>query len=307
MADLAVGTFTPSVLLAVADRVGALRARGLSVREHPVPSSPAQFRSLLDGALDAALTSPDNAVAYRFLPDNPLRRTGDIRIVLGVDRGLGLGLYGRPGRSSMTDLRGGTLGVDVMASGFAFALYELMASAGLRRDRDYGLVELGSTPRRLTALLTAECDATLLNAGNDLRAEDAGCPRLLRLVDVTAPYLGTVLCVVGSPTDEIRALARALCETAEAIVSGAVDDLAVEEAARLLDLSEPLARRYVARLADPSEGLIVGGGVDPEAMANVIELRRRHGGASGPAADLLSAALNEERGLVDDLASGRSG
>lgn len=306
MAELTVGTFTPSVLLAVADRIGALRARALTVREQPVPSSPGQFRSLLDGAIDAALTSPDNAVAYRFLQANPLRRTGDIRIVLGVDRGLGLALYGRPGHTSAADLRGATLGVDVVASGFAFALYELMQSLGLRRDHDYRLVELGSTPRRLTALLAGDCVATMLNAGNDLRAEDAGCPRLLRLVDVTAPYLGTVLCVAGPPTDEMRELGRALCDATEAIVGGAVDELAAEEAVRLLNLSEPLARRYVARLGDPMEGLIVGGAVDLEAMANVIDLRRRHGD-SGPAADPLRDALCAKRGLVDALAPGRSG
>jgi ABC-type nitrate/sulfonate/bicarbonate transport system substrate-binding protein len=307
MAELTVGTFTPSVLLAVAGRTGALRSRALSVREQSVPSSPAQFRALFDGAIDAALTSPDNVVAYRFLPGNPLGDTGDVRIVLGVDRGLGLALYGRPGHVSPADLRGGRLGVDVAASGFAFALYELMASAGLRRGRDYRVVELGSTPRRLTALLAGDCDATMLNAGNDLRAEEAGYPRLLRLVDVTAPYLGTVLCVLGPPTDEIRALAEALCDTAEAIVSGAVDDLAAEEAARLLGLSAPLARWYVARLADPLDGLVVGGGVDLDAMANVIGLRGRHGGAAGAAAESLREALSSQRGLVDDLAPGRRG
>lgn len=306
MADLTVGTFTPSVLLAVADRIGALRDRGLNVREQAVPSSPAQFRSLLDGSIDAALTSPDNAVAYRFLPDNPLRRTGDVRIVLGVDRGLGLALYARRGRARASDLRGGTLGVDVVASGFAFALYELMGSLGLRRDHDYRLVELGSTPRRLTALLAGDCDATMLNAGNDLLADDAGCPRVLRLVDVTAPYLGTVLCVTGTPTDEIQALARALCDATEAIVGGAVDDLAAEAASRLLNLSEPLARRYVARLADPRDGLIVDGGVDLAAMGNVIDLRIRHG-CAGVAAESLRGALSAERGLVDDLAPGRRG
>jgi ABC-type nitrate/sulfonate/bicarbonate transport system substrate-binding protein len=304
MADLTVGTFTPSVLLAVADRIGALRDQGLSVREQAVPSSPAQFRSLLDGSIDAALTSPDNAVAYRFSPDNPLRRTGDVRIVLGVDRGLGLALYGRPGRTRTADLRGGTLGVDVAASGFAFGLYELMASVGLQRDRDYRLAELGSTPRRLTALLAGECDATMLNAGNDLLAEDAGCPRLLRLVDEIAPYLGTVLCVVGSPSEQIRALSRALSETAEAILSGDVDDLAAEEATRLLNLPDALARRYVARLADPLEGLIVGGVVDLDAIANVVDLRIRHGSA---AAERLRGALSPDRGLIDNLAPDRRG
>jgi hypothetical protein len=88
-------------------------------------------------------------------------------------------------------------------------------------------------------------------------------------------------------------------------VSGAVDDLAAEEAERLLNLSAPLARRYVARLADPLEGLVVDGGVDLAAMANVIDLRSRHGGAATP--ESLRDALSEERGLVDDLALDRSG
>jgi ABC-type nitrate/sulfonate/bicarbonate transport system substrate-binding protein len=307
MAELAVGTFTPSVLLRVARRIGALRGHGVRVREQPVTSSPAQFRSLLRGELDAALTSPDNVLAYRFLPDNPLRHTADMRIVLGVDRGLGLALYARPGSTSVDALRGGTVAVDVTNSGFAFALYELMESVGLHRDRDYRLIELGSTPRRLAALLAGDCAATMLNAGNDLRAEAAGCPRLRRLVDVTAPYLGTVLSVAGAPTEQVRALARALCDTSEAILGGTADDIAVEEAAQAMSLPSPLARRYVERLADPSEGLVVNGIVDLDAMTNVIALRRRHGGVGGAGADRLAHALDGEQGLVDQAAWGRRG
>ena len=56
-------------------------------------SSPAQFRSLLDGELDVALTSPDNVLAYRFDPGNPLGQVADVRIVSAIDRGMGLGLW----------------------------------------------------------------------------------------------------------------------------------------------------------------------------------------------------------------------
>ncbi|MGH3358629.1 MAG: hypothetical protein ACRDO7_07480, partial [Nocardioidaceae bacterium] len=89
--DLVVGAFTPSVLLAVARSTGRLRASGLDVTEVLVDSSPAQFRALMSGELDAALTSPDNVLAYRFDPHNPLRTTTDARIVGAVDRGMGLG------------------------------------------------------------------------------------------------------------------------------------------------------------------------------------------------------------------------
>src|SRR5215210_4589317 len=90
---LVVGTFSPSVLLRVARRTGVLDRNDVVVEERPVPSAPGQFAALADGSLDAALTSPDNVVAYRFLPGNPLGRTLDVRIVAAVDRGLGLALY----------------------------------------------------------------------------------------------------------------------------------------------------------------------------------------------------------------------
>lgn len=209
MIPVDVGTFSPPVVLDLAASSGLLDAAGIEVTEHPVPSSPAQFRSLADGELQVALTSPDNVLAYRFNPHNPLGRLLDARIVGAVDRALGLGLYGRPGFTA-EDLRGARVGVDVPHSGFALALYALAERLGVRRD-EYELVTLGSTPKRLQALLAGECDATMLNAGNDLLAEAAGCVRLAGVTDHFSPYLGTVVAVVGEEHLETgRLLARAL-------------------------------------------------------------------------------------------------
>ena len=138
MTQLRAGTFSPPVILDVAASTGELAAVGLTVTEHAVTSSPAQFGSLLDGALHVALTSPDNVLAYRFNPRNPLNRVVDARIVGAVDRALGLGLYGRPGFGA-ADLRGARVGVDVPTSGFAMAFYSLAASLGVSSD-EYELV-----------------------------------------------------------------------------------------------------------------------------------------------------------------------
>jgi ABC-type nitrate/sulfonate/bicarbonate transport system substrate-binding protein len=265
------------VLLRVARRLGTL-----DVRESLVTSSPAQFRALLDGELDAALTSPDNVVAYRFVPDNPLGETADVRIVAAIDRGLGLGVYAMPGR------RLKRIGVDVPSSGFAFALYAALESLGLERG-DYEVVALGSTPRRLKALLGGECDATMLNAGSELRAEAAGAERLARLTDVCRPYLGTVLCTVGRGEP---ALAAALRETTHEITEGRADRLVIEEASAALGLPDNLARRYLARLRDPDEGLVPDGRVDRAAMETVVGLRRRY-------AHLGDDVLDPARGLIE--------
>jgi ABC-type nitrate/sulfonate/bicarbonate transport system substrate-binding protein len=295
------GTFSPSVLVRTARRTGALARHGLLVEERPVPSSPAQFAALEAGSLDAALTSPDNVVAYRFLPGNPLGSTRDVRIVAAVDRGLGLALYAGQGTAEgiegIASLRGRVVGVDVAASGFAFALFEILGGAGLRRD-DYELAELGSTPQRLDALLEGRCAATMLNAGNDLKADDAGLVRLADVTSVAAPYLGTVLAVQGEPSPAVRSLARALVDTADAVRFDKSARAAALAEAEATGLATHLARRYVERLLDPDHGLVEGGMIDAASLASVVDLRRRH--LSPQVAALLDVADDPAYGLVDD-------
>ena len=297
---LAVGAFSPSVLLRVARRTGRLDEHDLAVEEIPVQSSPAQFRSLLDGDLDAVLTSPDNVVAYRFVPTNPLGVTADVKIVSAIDRGLGLALYSRPGITAADQLRGATMAVDVPTSGFAFAMYALAESIGLRRD-DYELVALGSTPKRLDALLAGRCDATMLNAGNELSAEHAGCVPLARVADVCTPYLGTALSVVGSEGLEPARLAAALRATAGEICAGSLDEVTVDEAAVALRLPRQLAERYVSRLKDPLEGLVPDGLVDLASLTTVVDLRRRYLPSIVDGIDVLAGALDPGSGLVATL------
>ncbi len=292
-----VGAFSPSVLLRVARRTGRLQTGDLVVEEVPVTSSPAQFRSLLDGELDAALTSPDNVVAYRFCPDNPLGATADVTIVSAIDRGLGLGLYAGP-LTTVRDLRGAGWGVDVPTSGFAFAMYALGESIGLS-PTDYEVLALGSTPRRLDALLDGRCAATMLNAGNELRAELAGCVRLAGLTDVHSPYLGTVLAVAGSaPSPEVAALAAALRATSADVCAGHLDDVVADEAADALRLPPELSARYVQRLKDPAEGLVPDGVVDPASLEVLVDLRRRYRPCVVDGVDVLVGATEPTSGLL---------
>jgi hypothetical protein len=295
LTPLVLGTFSPSVLLRVARRSGVLDRCGLAVQERAVHSSPAQFAALADGSLDAALTSPDNVIAYRFLPGNPLGGTRDVRIVAAVDRGLGLALYASAGTPGVAALRGKVVGVDVAASGFAFALFEILGRAALGSS-DYQVAELGSTPKRLEALLEGRCAATMLNAGNDLKADDAGLVRLADVTSVASPYLGTVLAVQGDPSPAVRSLAAALLEAADGIRDGTFREAAAREAAAT-GLAPHLAERYVERLLDPDHGLVPGGSADRESLSAVVDLRRRH--VSPQVAALLERADDPASGVVD--------
>ncbi len=184
-------------------------------------------------------------------------------------------------------------------SGFALARYALADTLGVGRD-DYELVQLGSTPRRLEALLAGECDATMLNAGNELIAARHGCVQLASGADELSPYLGTVVAVAGAAhLEEGRLLSDALVATAEEILAGGLDEQVAASAARRLDLDDELARLYLARLRDPREGLVPGGIVDRGSLETLVRLRTTYLPSPGPTGgDVLDAALAEDSGLV---------
>ena len=297
--ELNLGTFTRPVVLDVARRDGSLAAAGLTIHETQVVSSPAQFTSLEAGEFDLVFTSPDNVIAYRFVANNPLGRILPVDIIWGIDRGLGLSLCLAPGVTSPEMVRGKTVGVDVPQSGFAFVAYELLRRAGLSRD-DYTLATLGSTPRRAAALATGECAATVLNAGNELRAAGAGCTIHSSVTDI-GPYLGTVIARMATDDPERveahRRFLDVMHETVGRIVAGERQDLVIESARELLDLDESEARAHYRCLLDPANGLLSSGRIDRASVATLLELRRRF----LPSPDLDHVEQELERFIAADI------
>ncbi|MCU1582958.1 MAG: hypothetical protein JWO01_2346 [Microbacteriaceae bacterium] len=276
MDAILLGTFTRSVLLDVAKSTGRLDAAGVDVTEVSVPSSPEQFSSLRARRLDAVFTSPDNVLAYRFLPSNPLHELLDVEIVAGLDRGLGLCIGARPGILDPSELTGTRFGVDVPNSGFAFVGYELLARHGVPRD-SYEVVTLGSTPKRAAALLSDSCDATVVNAGNELRARADGCSLLASATEL-GPYLGTVVARLrdGAVGGAVDRLVAALIEVSDGIRDGRLLQEATSSAESVLGLDAELAAEHVAVLRDPRQGLIAGGTVDAASLATLVDLRRTY-------------------------------
>jgi hypothetical protein len=161
--------------------------------------------------------------------------------------------------------------------------------------------------------MAGRCAATVLNAGSDLRAEAGGCVRLSRAVSLGS-YVGTVLAALSSALDDgddnggddnggaatLRVLTKAILATARSLV---VDDgaraTAISVTEDRLGLDGERAARYVATLADPQEGLIPDGRLDPASLDTLRWLRSRYGGTDGEHAALPAAdsGLLDERGL----------
>ena len=290
-----VGTFTRSVVLEVARRDGSLAEAGLDVLESSVTSSPAQFEALEAHDYDLVFTSPDNVLAYRFIADNPLGRHLRVQMLAALDRGLGLSLWLAPNAASVNDVRASTLGVDVATSGFAFVGYELLERAGIARG-EYETLALGSTPARAEALMASACAATILNAGNELRAHGAGCRRVGGVEDI-GPYLGTVVAALETDDERVREMRSGFIDvmlaTAQRIVAGERSEMVTDAAKDLLGLDDEQARDHLRCLRDPVGGLTANGVIDTASLETLIELRRRY--FPVPELDTIGALLDTVR------------
>jgi hypothetical protein len=82
-------------------------------------------------------------------------------------------------------------------------------------------------------------------------------------------------------------------------VHGDLDDQVAASASRRIDLDADLARRYVARLRDPREGLVPDGVVDRGSLETLVRMRTTYLPSPAPdGGDVLDAALDEDSGLV---------
>ena len=115
----------------------------------------------------------------------------DLRILAGVHRGF-LQLVAAPGIARIADLKGRRVAVDT-DTGYARALYAMLARAGLDVRRDLDIVYAGATNLRYEKLMAREFDATLLGAPFTRLALDQGFRPLTSVIEALGGYQAIVL------------------------------------------------------------------------------------------------------------------
>jgi ABC-type nitrate/sulfonate/bicarbonate transport system substrate-binding protein len=294
------GLFSPSLPHLVAIREGYYEERGVTVEQQRIPSSAGLLRALHDGDLDVALTSPDNIANFR------LNKAGDghldARIIAAVDQAGSISLMGRPGVDAPGQVRGGIVAVDARNSGFAFLLYELLQSQDLAPGIDYRVLEAGGTPSRFDALLAGSFEATILNAGFDVRAQAQGGSLLIRTADVKPDYLSTVLAASGEYLDQAPGPVSRFVSGFRQAMNYCLDPARHADCTDLLasqwQVDPGVAARMVDAAADARTGLVADAVIAPAQLEAVLELRKRWGGFS---ADVdIAAEIRRPRGLIDE-------
>lgn len=279
-----VGQFSESPVLAVARAMELDTRFGVDWETQRVASSPAQFESLNNAEIDVAITSPDNVLLYATTSQNPLKEQLDLRFLRPIDRGLRLGLYTSAEISSVKDFRGSTLGVDVMSSGFAILMLDMLASLGVDHSTAT-FVAVGATPKRLGAINDGTIQGSVLNAETAVAAEQAGLRRWATSADVSPDYLGTVLVQKAGPIGgETRAFLDLWEAATQAIQSFSPTDLMEVLGAQAPVLANP---DYVEILQSAEYGCLSGEIVSAQQLRVLAQIRSNCGAYTPSEDDIL--------------------
>lgn len=287
-----------------AQRRGLLAAAGLDVTLTLTNSSAQQLADLAAGNSDLVHTAPDNIINYDTNPAafglDPAHAPRAVMLMGGSNGPLTV--YARRGVAGLDGLRGQLVGVDNPTSGFALALRDLLARAGLELERDYRFSVAGGTGQRASRLIAGEIAATILYPPFDFLAGEAGCLPLARSVTTYPAYASQALAATtaflnsqgATVTRYIGALLSALRWIHEPAARQEVEALLAAEPALGLETASP-ARAYEA-FTDPQRGYGARAALDDAGLAQVIALRSRYslpGLSLGAPADYLNLRYYE--------------
>src|ERR1700722_15129531 len=261
--------------------------KGLFAREHlavtvaPAPNSVVLIQSLVGNEADIALSAFDNVVAYQEgQGEIKLTVTPDFFAFMGFTRG-SVRLVVSPDIKNYQDLRGKTLAVDAVTTGYSLVLQSLLQAGGLEKGA-YRLESVGGPGARGQGLMENRFAGTILTTPLEIEPESRGYRRLANAVDVLGPYQTIVGMARRSWAKGNRdALVRFIRASTEAI-DWLFDPRNRAEAVHIYrthlpNVSENTAQLHVNALLGEREGFTRGGALDSSGMMTVLRIRSELG------------------------------
>ena len=254
---------------------------GVRVNLTTTPSSSYQIENLVTGVFQIAGSAIDNIIAYQ---ENQgavaLDRAPDLFVFMGATQ-IELSFVVAPEIATYADLKGKTLALDALSTGFAFVLYRMLENAGLQSG-DYTMVPVGATPDRWESVKSGEHSGTLMIEPFTSMALNQGFKVLERSSQTLDHYQGGVFAAS-------RAWAAANPAALEGFIGGylgaldwALDPANREQATAILARNMPAIKpaaigRVMDKLLSPQTGLTPKGALDLDGIRTVLELRSQYG------------------------------
>jgi len=257
------------------------KSYGLDVEPHYTVNSVEQLTGMITGRWEIALTGFDNIVAYQEgQGEAKIDVTPDLFAFMGGDTAF-LRLVVQPDITSYADLKGKTLSVDALTTGFAFVLRKMLAHNGLS-ESEVSFERAGGALQRFEALKAGKHAGTLLVTPFDLIGKQSGLRVLQNASEVLPHYQG----ISGAAR---RSWAKDNADTLTAFISGYLDALdwlyasgnkqaACELlAAKVPGMSLQLAASTYDVLLDRKAGFDRKAALDIKGIETVLALRSEYG------------------------------
>ncbi len=265
----------------IAKDKGMFEKEGLDIEIFNTPSSGVQMQGLADGRFQFAETALDNIVAYQEGQGTaPLSRTPDFFVFMGISQ-IELPFVTVPEIKTYAEVKGRTLAVDSLSTGFAFVLRKMLEKNGLGPN-DYKFEAVGGTPARWAALKEKKHSGTLLALAFLPEARSLGFNHLGNSLDTLGRYQGIVTASSRSWAAQNEKAMIGFIRARLASNDWLYDPKNKDEAAKILlkympKLPPQTAPKLIDDLTSPKLGYFRKGEIDPLGTKVVLELRSQYG------------------------------
>lgn len=267
-----------TVPLQIAIENGFFAEHGLEVEIEPTTSSIEQMTGVIDGQFDIAASAIDNIIAYNCGQGAAATTAAsNLKVFLG-SASYRLPFVVAPYIAKFEDLKGSTIAVDALTTGFAFLLREMLEINSLA-THDYKFKSFGAPKERWRALQQGEASGALLNAHFESIAHQANCHTLTSSPDPWDNYEGNTFCagtefLNDGPVDAfIEAMLRAVAFTKDPINTNAV---AAALGRHIGNLNSDTAIKVAQSLQGPRSILEDELPVSHSGIAQVLRLREKY-------------------------------
>ena len=263
----------------IAQERGYFALGGIEVTLTPTPNSVFQLTNLIEGKFDIGMTSIDNVIAY-------VEGQGEVTVTTQPDLFVFMGggaaipvLTTIPEIKSYDELRGKTVAVDAVTTGYAFVLYDLLKRNGLQQS-DYKIEPAGGTVARWQGLRERKYAAAILNPPLSLVAKASGFHILQYARDAYGNYEETVATArrawAAANEKKLQAYIKAYVAAVEWLRDPANKDQAIAILRKHFpQLSAELAAAVHTEVVGP-RGIAAKAQLDIAGIRKVLELRSEY-------------------------------